>query len=287
MSGTSGILLVNKQAGWTSHDVVAKVRKNLHTKKVGHAGTLDPMATGVLPICIGKATKIVDRIAAGNKQYKSVMKLGVTTNTQDTTGDVLKTCDAKDYMLEGDFEAKIHAVVSEFVGDIEQIPPMFSAIKIDGQKLYSLARKGIEVERPARKITIFAIEILSINGDLVEMLVDCSKGTYIRTLCHDIGGKLGCGACMASLQRTKVGRFCLEECSVALDRNQLISIDELLRDLPEFIVNTDEEIKIKNGCKLPVDLENGEYRIKNGVGELLAISRADNGVLELVNALWM
>lgn len=209
----NGIILIDKPAGWTSHDVVAKVRGRLRGEykadkkiKVGHSGTLDPMATGVLPICVGNSTKIVDILSNSDKQYRAVMKLGVTTDTQDITGEVLSEAD-----FERD-EARIRGVIAGFVGEIEQIPPMYSAIKKDGKKLYELARAGVEIEREARRIWIRDIEILRIDGDLVEVLVTCSKGTYIRTLCHDIGAELGCGATLAELERTKVGSFGIEEC---------------------------------------------------------------------------
>jgi len=209
----NGIILVDKPEGWTSHDVVAVVRRWAREVsgdrkiKVGHAGTLDPLATGVLPICVGRATKFVDYIGNERKQYRATIRLGITSDTQDITG-VLRV-ESGEWSFN---RTEIERVISKFIGEIKQVPPMYSAIKRSGQKLYDLARKGVEVERAPREITIYGIEILSINLPDVEILVDCSKGTYIRTLCHDIGQALGCGAVMAQLERTKVGSFNLEEC---------------------------------------------------------------------------
>lgn len=201
----SGIINVYKEKGYTSFDVVAKLRGILKTRKIGHTGTLDPDAEGVLPVCLGKATKVCDLLTDKNKEYEAVMLLGVTTDTQDTTGTVLSRSEVK-----ADVET-VKQVIISFVGDYEQIPPMYSALKVNGKKLCDLARAGVTVERQARPVKIFAVDILEINLPRVKLRVKCSKGTYIRTLCQDIGEKLGCGGCMESLLRTRVAGFEVEK----------------------------------------------------------------------------
>lgn len=197
-----GIVNIKKEKGFTSHDVVAKLRGIVGQKKIGHTGTLDPDATGVLPVCLGKATKLCDMLTDKNKTYETVMLLGKTTDTQDISGTVLF-----EEKVDGIDEETVKKCISGFVGDYMQVPPMYSALKVNGKKLYELARQGIEVERKARPVTIFEINIMEMDLPRVRMEVSCSKGTYIRTLCHDIGQKLGCGACMEELIRTKVSRF--------------------------------------------------------------------------------
>lgn len=202
---TDGIINVYKERGFTSHDVVAKLRGILRQKKIGHTGTLDPEAEGVLPVCLGSATKVCELLTDKEKTYRAVLLLGVTTDTQDATGTVLKetpvACE----------QEAVRDCIASFVGEQDQVPPMYSALKVNGKKLYELARQGIEVERKARRITIRRIEICKIDLPRITMEVTCSKGTYIRTLCHDIGAALGCGGCMESLLRTQVGPFYLEE----------------------------------------------------------------------------
>lgn len=197
-----GIVNINKEKGYTSHDVVAKLRGIVGQKKIGHTGTLDPDATGVLPVCLGKATKLCDMLTDKSKTYETVMLLGKTTDTQDISGTVLSEAS-----IEAIDEDVVKTCIGEFVGDYMQVPPMYSALKVNGKKLYELARQGIEIERKARPVVIHGINILEIDLPRVRMEVSCSKGTYIRTLCHDIGQKLGCGACMEELIRTKVSRF--------------------------------------------------------------------------------
>ncbi len=201
-----GVVNINKEKGFTSHDVVAKLRGIVGQKKIGHTGTLDPDATGVLPVCFGKATKLCDMLTDKSKTYETVMLLGKTTDTQDISGTALS---------EGSFDKidneMAEKCIGEFVGDYLQVPPMYSALKVNGKKLYELARQGIEVERKARPVVIHHIRILEMDLPRVRMEVSCSKGTYIRTLCHDIGQKLGCGACMEELVRTQVSRFTLAE----------------------------------------------------------------------------
>ena len=197
-----GVLNINKEKGFTSHDVVAKLRGIVGQKKIGHTGTLDPDATGVLPVCLGKATKLCDMLTDKSKTYETVMLLGKTTDTQDISGEILS-----EESVEGVEKDAVIKCIGEFVGDYMQVPPMYSALKVNGKKLYELARQGIEVERKSRPVVIHDIKILDVDLPRVRMEVFCSKGTYIRTLCHDIGQKLGCGACMEELIRTKVSRF--------------------------------------------------------------------------------
>lgn len=201
----NGIVNVYKEKGFTSFDVVAKMRGIFHQKKIGHTGTLDPDAEGVLPVCLGKATKVCDLLTDKDKEYKAVLLLGQETDTQDISGQVINQREVHVT------EEEVREAILSFIGDYEQVPPMYSALKVNGQKLCDLARKGITVERKSRVVTIHHIEIVRMNLPEVEMIVSCSKGTYIRTLCHDIGIKLGCFGCMKSLLRTKVDRFVLEE----------------------------------------------------------------------------
>lgn len=201
-----GIINVYKEKGFTSHDVVAKLRGIVGQKKIGHTGTLDPDAEGVLPVCLGRATKLCDLLTDKDKVYETVLLLGMTTDTQDISGEVLESRDISEIT-----EEKVKEAVGSFVGDYAQIPPMYSALKVNGRKLYELAREGKTVERKARNVKIYGIDILNMELPKVKMRVHCSKGTYIRTLCHDIGQKLGCGGCMEQLLRTKVSRFVLKE----------------------------------------------------------------------------
>lgn len=206
----SGILNIYKEKGYTSHDVVARLRGILGQKKIGHTGTLDPEAEGVLPVCLGRATKVCDMITDKDKTYEGVLLLGKTTDTQDVTGRVL----SERPLVSGGMAItpnKAEECIMSFAGEYDQIPPMYSALKVGGKKLYELAREGKTVERKSRKVMIHGIRICEISLPRIRMEIDCSKGTYIRTLCHDIGEKLGCGGCMESLLRTRVGRFRLEE----------------------------------------------------------------------------
>ena len=216
----NGIINVYKEKGFTSFDVVAKMRGMFHQKKIGHTGTLDPDAEGVLPVCLGKATKVCDLLTDKDKEYKAVLLLGIETDTQDISGEILNQ---KEVTVS---KEEVKSAILSFVGEYEQVPPMYSALKVNGQKLCDLARKGITVERKARPVKIHNIEITSVSLPEVEMIVSCSKGTYIRTLCDDIGKKLGCFGCMKSLLRTKVDRFELK------DSYKLSELEELLK-LPE------------------------------------------------------
>ncbi len=256
----SGIINVYKEAGYTSFDVVAKLRGILHMKKIGHTGTLDPEATGVLPVCIGKATKVCDLLTDKDKVYQAVMRLGITTDTLDLTGTVLTESPVTVTPEE------VSQVISDFTGDIYQIPPMYSALKVNGRKLCDLARAGVEVERKPRPVHIFSIEILEMDLPRVRMQIHCSKGTYIRTLCDDIGEKLGCGACMESLIRTRVAGFSIEDALPlaeieALTATQqieehMVSIDQVFSAYPRLVGSSQANKQIVNGGKLaPEDLE--------------------------------
>lgn len=235
-----GMINVCKEKGFTSHDVVAKLRGILHQKKIGHTGTLDPDATGVLPVCLGKGTKLCDMITDRDKTYRAVMLLGKTTDTQDISGQVLSE---KEVTVS---EGAVYDAAAEFVGDYMQVPPMYSAIKVDGRKLYELARAGQEIERKARHVVIHSIDITEVHLPYVTMDVCCSKGTYIRTLCQDIGEKLGCGACMTELTRLKVGSFDMSEAFTLSEiqamaeigeeevRRHMVSVEDMLLDYPKF-----------------------------------------------------
>jgi len=249
----NGIINVYKEKGYTSHDVVAKMRGILKIKKIGHTGTLDPDAEGVLPVCIGKATKLVDLITDKDKTYEAVLKLGITTDTQDITGQILTTREVTVNKQE------IEETIKSFIGEYMQLPPMYSAIKVNGKKLYELARQGIEVERKRRKVTIYDIRILKIDEveSEVWVSVDCGKGTYIRTLLYDIGEKLGCGGTMKSLVRTAVGKFKLENAYKLADIEELaqkervatavLPIDEVLSEYSKITVAKEYNKLIYNG----------------------------------------
>ena len=263
-------------------DICAKLRGILKEKKIGHAGTLDPMATGVLPVFVGNATRAVEFAEKGDKEYIAALRLGIVTNTQDTTGEILE-----ERPVTSD-RAAVEAVLPRFVGEIDQIPPMFSAIKIGGKKLYEMARAGKEVERAARRITIREIELLEQTADNEYLLrVRCSKGTYIRTLCHDIGAALGCGGCMASLRRTMAAGFTLAE-AVTLEQvrergEALLSPTDLyFRDYEKYVLaNARQEHLCRNGNPVGArGLTEGQtYRVYGADGEFLCISHYKNGIL--------
>ena len=245
-----GVINVYKPEGITSFDVVWKIRKLAHTKKVGHTGTLDPLACGVLPICIGKGTKIVDYIMNGSKEYKALLKLGIVTDTYDREGKIINESDVKCS------EEEVTHAIKSFIGEIAQIPPMYSALKVNGVRLYELARKGIEIEREKRNITILDIQILEIKLPYVSFIVKCSKGTYIRSLCYDIGEKLKCGGVMWALERIKTSIFKSED-SVHLEgltedniALRMISIEEALGEYPITIFDVTYKKQLINGVPI-------------------------------------
>ena len=279
-----GIINVYKEKGFTSHDVVAKLRRIVGQKKIGHTGTLDPDATGVLPVCLGKANKLCDLLTDKNKTYEAVLLLGKTTDTQDITGEVLEEKSTKALT-----EEKVREAIEGFIGDYEQIPPMYSALKVNGKKLYELAREGKVIERKARPVKILDIQILEIDLPKVRMEVSCSKGTYIRTLCHDIGEKLGCGGCMESLIRTRVSTFRIEDAKT-LDEIEtlkqegklaelLIPIDAMFPSYPKIMVKDDWKAFAKNGNPLDLKMlkeacgqdEETQVRLYDESGKFIAI----------------
>ena len=281
----NGIIIIDKPADWTSMDVCAKLRGILKTKKVGHAGTLDPMATGVLPVFVGQATRGVSFAESGEKEYVATLRLGLVTDTQDISGRTLAggpvTVTAEE----------LAAVLPRFTGDITQIPPMYSAIKINGQKLYDLARQGREVARKPRPVTIYELELLERLSDVdYRLRVRCSKGTYIRTLCHDIGQALGCGGCMAALRRTMAAGYTLaESCTLedvqARGESLLRPVDTLFRQHPEYrITHLRVEQLCRNGNAFTVrtPLADGLYRVYGMEGDFLCLSRLENGQMTSV-----
>lgn len=247
----TGIINVYKERGMTSHDVVYHMRKITGQKKIGHTGTLDPDAEGVLPVCLGSATRLCDLFGEGTKQYRAVLLLGVTTDTQDTTGNILSKKEVSCT------EEQVREVLASFTGTIEQMPPMYSAVKIKGKRLYEFARKGIEVERKSKTVTIEALDLERIELPELSFLVTCSKGTYVRTLCQDIGEALGCGGCMKHLIRTRVNEFTSDD-ALTLD-----AVAELFTEgrLKERIIPPDYFFPL--AAKAGVDQEN-QIRLYNG-----------------------
>lgn len=285
----NGIICIDKPTDFTSFDVVAKIRSIIRIRRIGHAGTLDPMATGVLPIFIGNATKVCDILPSNDKGYRAGFKLGLSTNTQDITGEVLHRHDVSAISE----EAILNAIRS-FVGDIMQIPPMFSAVKIDGKRLYKLARQGIEVERPPRKATISGIKLLSYNHEdsCGELEILCSQGTYVRTIIHDLGEMLGVGGVMTSLVRTKSGIFTLLDC-ITIDEVQqhhengtlgskLMAIDEVLAGYNDIHLDEKQSKMFYNGVRLDssriagCNSSRGLYRIYDSEGEFMAVGEIDD-----------
>ena len=275
-----GILIIDKPTGWTSMDVCAKLRGILREKRIGHAGTLDPMATGVLPVFVGRATKAVQFAENGRKEYRAVLKLGTVTDTQDTTGAVLE---AHPVTVGAD---EVRAALEHFTGELLQLPPMYSALKVNGQKLYDLARQGKTVERKPRAITVYELELLEQSApDEFALRVVCSKGTYIRTLCQDLGQALGCGGCMAALRRTEASNFRIDE-AVTLEDVQregealLRPTDSLFRQYPAYTIpSTEQERKCLCGNPLRAKLPDGLYRVYGRDGAFLALSEAKDGTL--------
>ena len=278
----NGILLIDKPAGWTSSDVVAKLRGILHERRIGHSGTLDPMATGLLVVFVGRATRAVEFAESQRKRYRAGLRLGLATDTQDTTGTPVGGSPRE---ISRD---ELERVLGVFRGEIEQIPPMYSAIKVKGQKLYEIARRGGEVERRPRRITVYELKLLGQeDGDWLLDIV-CSKGTYVRTLCHDIGAALGCGGCMSALRRTRAGDFRLEDAHTLEDVQRaadegraeqlLLPLDSLFPE-PAQRVDAGAEKRLRCGGRPRTELADGRYRIYSASGEFLALCRAERGEL--------
>lgn len=280
-----GIVVVDKPQDWTSQDVTARLRRVFGTRRIGHGGTLDPMATGVLPVFVGRATRAVEFFEHAEKSYEAVLRLGVATDTEDITGTVLEE---KEVSVT---EEELLQVISRFRGEIMQVPPMYSALKVDGRKLCDLARKGQTVERKPRPITIFELEMLSFDGVEANLRVRCSKGTYIRTLCKDIGEALGCGGCMAALRRVQAGEYTISEAvplQELLDTEEpqkyLRSVDSVFRSFPKVTLTAKQEQRCRNGNRFSMALAEGTYRVYGADGEFLALCRVEAGVMSTVKS---
>ncbi|MFO0701479.1 MAG: tRNA pseudouridine(55) synthase TruB [Nitrospira sp.] len=288
MQAQDGVLVVHKEVGWTSHDVVAKVRGLLKESKVGHAGTLDPSATGVLPILVGRATRIAEYLVDWDKEYRAQLRLGEATDTQDATGQLVASTDPS-----GVTEGDLQTVLTSFRGVQRQLPPMYSAVKVGGQRLYKAARAGKTIDRAERSIVIHELELVSFSGRDAVLRVVCSKGTYVRTLCADIGHALGVGGHLVTLERRRVGPLVIEQ-ALTIDQvashlkagtlsSQFLSLDELLFELPTVVVNEEQAQRVLHGAPVspvcggqPVtSLGTGIVRLKNEEGRLLAIGTQD------------
>ena len=281
----NGIVIIDKPRDWTSQDVVSKLRGVLHTKRIGHGGTLDPMATGVLPVFVGRATRGVEFFEHAEKTYEATLRLGVTTDTEDITGRVLER---REVAVTGE---EFEKVLTRFRGEILQVPPMYSALKVNGQKLCDLARKGKEVERKPRAITIHKLECLEFTGDTARLRVTCSKGTYIRTLCKDIGEALGCGGCMEQLRRVAAGAYTIEEAVplaelVASDapESYLRPVDTMFTQYEAVTLTEKQALRCRNGNSFSVALPQGTYRAYDENGAFLMLAKVDDGVMSTIKS---
>ena len=281
----NGIVIVDKPEGWTSQDVVSKLRGVLHTKRIGHGGTLDPMATGVLPVFVGRATRAVEFFEHAEKTYETVLRLGITTDTEDISGTVLSE---QDVFVTG---SELEQVLEQFRGEILQVPPMYSALKVNGQKLVDLARKGKEVERKPRPVIIHELNVLSMEADGIHLRVRCSKGTYIRTLCKDIGQALGCGGCMASLRRVTAGEYTITEAvplaeliEAAEPEKYLRTVDSMFAAYPAVTLTANQEKRCRCGNSFSVVMEPGTYRCYSQSGEFLMLAKVEDGVMSTIKS---
>ena len=281
----NGIVIVDKPQGWTSQDVTARLRRVFNTRRIGHGGTLDPMATGVLPVFVGRATRGVEFFEHAEKIYEATLRLGLTTDTEDVTGAVLTEQEVNIS------ETEFLNILPQFRGKIKQIPPMYSALKVNGQKLCDLARKGKEVERQPREIEIFQLECLAFDGNTARLRVHCSKGTYIRTLCKDIGEALGCGGCMAALRRVTAGEYTIDE-AVALEtlletdapEQYLRTVDTMFRNYDAVTLTTNQEKRCRNGNSFSIAMADGTYRAYSQNGEFLMLATVTDGVMSTVKS---
>ena len=281
----NGIVIVDKPQGWTSQDVTARLRRVYATRRIGHGGTLDPMATGVLPVFVGRATRGVEFFEHAEKTYETLLLLGRTTDTQDVTGTVLAE---KTVRLS---PADIENVLPRFRGEILQVPPMYSALKVNGKKLYELARKGQEVERQPRPITVFELTNLGFDGTRLSLRVKCSKGTYIRTLCQDIGEALGCGGCMEALRRVRAGEYGIED-AVPLEKllesetpeQYLRSLDTMFAHCPAVTLTPNQEKRCRNGNPFSSPLPQGTYRAYSQSGEFLMLAKVEDGTMTTIKS---
>lgn len=281
----NGIVIVDKPSGWTSQDVTARLRRVFGTRRIGHGGTLDPMATGVLPVFVGRATRAVEFFEHAEKTYEAVLRLGMVTNTEDISGTVLEERQVSVS------EAAFLEILPKFRGEIQQIPPMYSALKVNGQKLCDLARAGREVERKPRTITVFALDCLEFSGSRARLRIRCSKGTYIRTLCKDMGEALGCGGCMESLRRTAAGNYTIEE-AVPLETlleaedpaGFLRPVDTMFARHPALILTAKQELRCRNGNSFTVAVPDGTYRAYSQNGEFLMLAQVEDGVMSTIKS---
>lgn len=280
-----GIVIVDKPQGWTSQDVTARLRRVFSTRRIGHGGTLDPMATGVLPVFVGRATRAVEFFEHAEKTYETVLRFGITTDTEDMTGTVL-TEENVSFT-----EEQLQETLVAFRGEILQVPPMYSALKVNGQKLCDLARKGKTVERQPRPITIHELTLVERGENTLRLRVRCSKGTYIRTLCKDIGEKLGCGGCMESLRRVAAGEYTIDEAvplQTLLDTEEpekyLRDVDTMFRNYPAVTLTANQETRCRNGNAFSVSLAPGTYRAYSQGGEFLMLAKVDGGVMSTIKS---
>ena len=281
----NGIVIVDKPSGWTSQDVTARLRRVFDTRRIGHGGTLDPMATGVLPVFVGRATRGVEFFEHAEKTYETLLLPGLTTDTEDVTGTVLRKQEVS--LTEDQVEAVLH----KFRGEIMQVPPMYSALKVGGQKLCDLARKGQEIERKPRPVTIFELEFLGFQEEMLRLRVRCSKGTYIRTLCKDIGEALGCGGCMAQLRRTAAGSYDISQAvplQTLLDTQEpekfLQGVDTMFAQYKAVTLSPNQEARCRNGNAFSVKKPDGTYRAYGRTGEFLMLAKVENGVMSTIKS---
>ena len=281
----NGIVIVDKPQGWTSQDVTARLRRVFETRRIGHGGTLDPIATGVLPVFVGRATRGVEFFEHAEKTYEALLLPGVVTDTEDVTGTVLERHPA------ALTEAAVEAVLPRFRGEILQVPPMYSALKVNGQKLCDLARKGQTVERKPRPVTIHELAFLGFQDDCLRLRVRCSKGTYIRTLCKDLGEALGCGGCMAQLRRVSAGSYTigqavpLETLLESADPGQyLLPVDSLFASLPALTLTPNQETRCRNGNPFTRNVPDGCYRCYGKSGEFLMLGSVRDNVMSTVKS---
>ncbi len=281
----NGIVIIDKPQDWTSQDVVSKLRGVLHTRRIGHGGTLDPMATGVLPVFVGRGTRAVEFFEHAEKTYEAVLQLGITTDTEDISGTVLTQTQPQVT------KQQLEETLENFRGEIQQVPPMYSALKIHGQKLCDLARKGKEVARPSRTITIHALDLLDFDGEKAKIRVHCSKGTYIRTLCKDIGDALGCGGCMAQLRRVTAGEYTIDQ-AVALEtlvnaenpEDYLLPLDSMFLSYPACTLTEKQALRCRNGNAFSVTLQAGTYRAYDQAGEFLMLAKVESGIMSTIKS---
>ena len=281
----NGIVIVDKPQEWTSQDVTARLRRVFNTRRIGHGGTLDPMATGVLPVFVGRATRGVEFFEHAEKAYEAVLRLGLTTDTEDVFGTTLEE---REVSIS---EQEFMDILPKFRGKIQQIPPMYSALKVNGQKLCDLARKGKEVERQPREIEIFELTCLEFTGTTARLRVRCSKGTYIRTLCKDIGEALGCGGCMQELRRVQAGEYTIAEAiplQELLDTQEpekyLRGVETMFRNHPEVTLTANQEKRCRCGNSFSVKLEDGTYRAYSATGEFLMLAKVEDGAMSTIKS---